>query len=103
MRRGLRSVVCVWTAWMVAFGGCRPPQPTSVKTRVVPTVSQLPLASPSGRQTVAIVDEPRGALTLAIGSTGASATNAQVTSLTQAETDALLARLEPLPVLDNSA
>jgi uncharacterized protein YfaS (alpha-2-macroglobulin family) len=62
-----------------------------------------PAAAPGGRPTVTIVDASLGALTANVGATGNISTNAPVTSLSQAETDALLARLEPLPAVDNSA
>lgn len=104
MRNGFRSVVCVWTAWAVAFGGCRTPQPVAVRPHPVSTVEAVaPPPAPGGRPTVAIVDEPRGALTTTVGATGNVSSTAPITPLSKADTEALLARLEPLPAIDNHA
>jgi hypothetical protein len=103
MRDRLRSVVCVWTAWAVAFGGCRTPQPVAVRPHVVSSAPSTPPPAPGGRPTVAIVDANLGVLKATVGATVNISTSSPVTSLSQAETDALLARLEPLPALDNSA
>jgi uncharacterized protein YfaS (alpha-2-macroglobulin family) len=85
--------------------GCRStPQPVVVKP-VAPQVrpAKPVVAAPSGRPEVAFDESGEAKLTTSLGVGGVGTTAATITPLSPADTTALLARLEPLPAVDNSA
>jgi len=102
----LHSLVCAWTTCAVLFGGCRTtPAPVTtrpVATRVQPAATPLAFA-PSGRPEVPFDEAVEdGKIATTLGASAAVATAGEVSELPAAETSALLARLEPLPALDNA-
>ena len=98
-RNPLYSLLC-----LCAILGC--PAPTPVTLRTVAPVVTSPVASPAppGRSPIDIdTSMPEGSLTVRIASPAIEhATASSITILPAAQTDALLARLEPLPVLDTT-
>ena len=98
------SLLCPWVATSVILGGCPAPAPMAPK----PVVARAPMAvttapSPAGRPTVTF--DPvatEGEVTIQLASATARSNDVAVTTLSSAETSTLLARLEPLPAIDNS-
>src|SRR5437016_4337914 len=100
MRRNwFHSLVCVWTAAAVATGGCRTPQQVAPQKPIVtPGAAKPPAPLAGGRPTVAFAtDDSNGTLTATLAAAQLVSTGATVTDLSTAETEALLARMEPLP------
>lgn len=104
----LRCVLCVWMAAAVLVQGCHPP---SARRTVAPRGEPAVVAAPvqahagSGRAQVPIDGNAGedGALTATVAAAPVVSTDAVVTDLDAATTAALLARLEPLPHLNNAA
>ncbi len=96
-----RSLLCIWLAGTIAAGGCRTPQ-VSLTTTTTPAKVNTPAAiaavtTPTGRPQIDIADEAEGKLTMRTAETKVPSGNAQIANLTDAETRALHARMEPLP------
>lgn len=100
MRPWCRSVVCVWVASSIAVGGCRAPAvrtPVAKPDKVIAAGQPL---TPGGRGTVAIDStSTTGALTVTTPDPRTQATAVTASLLSAQETQALIARLEPLPDL----
>ncbi|CAN5724212.1 hypothetical protein BH11MYX3_BH11MYX3_16660 [soil metagenome] len=105
MRRNRgRALVCLWTALTLLLPGCHTP-PRAAATRPAPPPA--PIATPpisavpsTGRPEIQIdATASAGSLTQATPDQRASASTAQVSTLSPTETAALIARLEPLPDL----
>ncbi|HSD86798.1 MAG TPA: alpha-2-macroglobulin family protein [Kofleriaceae bacterium] len=92
----------------VVLGGCQGPQRITVRPApVVPSVTPAPAVPPGpsgGRATVPIDPDSsgNGVLVAKLADAAVVSTEATVTDLSAAETQALLARLEPLPAIDNA-
>ena len=98
MRRPVASVISLWAAVTTVLGGC--PASRQQATPLVPArgAGALPLVTPAGRPEVAITGTAGGELGVEPLTAGATATaGVEVSDLSQSETAALLARLEPLP------
>src|SRR5262245_63922859 len=94
----LHSLVCVWTAGAVAAGGCRT-QPGVNRPGAAGTALQV--STPAGaaqRAHAPIVgDHEDGVLTAQLGDAPVAQSKAVIAALSPGETQALLARMEPLP------
>ena len=102
-RTRLRSLICVWAAATTATGGCRTPPPP-VRPAPPPFVATAPvLQAPatSGARGAVPLDPSRkdGALTSRTPDAQIASPDITISTLSAAETQALLARLEPLPDL----
>jgi alpha-2-macroglobulin len=104
MRRNVRAVidrlVCVWAAAAIATGGCRGAQVTTPRSvSSDPATPALP-SPPGGRPQIAIAANSRlGALAVTTADTHVATAPAQIAMLSERETAALHARMEPLPDL----
>ncbi len=100
MRRNcFHSLVCVWTAAAVATGGCRTPRSVAPHTPAATPASATggPLATGrpyDGHDAYHSVD---GKLTATLATAQLVSNDATITDLSAAQTEALLARMEPLP------
>src|SRR5262245_54699718 len=108
MRRNwLHSLVCVWAVGVVAGGGCKTgqlaPQVAAPKAPATPIAQ--PVSIGSGRAIVSIDPDPpvEGAITAKVGGPRSVSPDVQITTMSTAETAALLARLEPLPASGGKA
>jgi uncharacterized protein YfaS (alpha-2-macroglobulin family) len=103
MRGPIRSILCMWLAGTIAAGGCRtpaavmtaPPRPTIVN----PPVAIAAVSTPEGRPQITIEPEVGGKLTTSTADKRVESASAEIANLTDAETKALHARMEPLPDL----
>ncbi|HEX4452966.1 MAG TPA: alpha-2-macroglobulin family protein [Kofleriaceae bacterium] len=68
------------------------------KPRALPAVAKVPAARPE----LAFGSDVDGKLTIDVTTASATAPSAAATPLTKGDTEALLARLEPLPAIDNA-
>jgi hypothetical protein len=99
-------VVCAWAAVAIAAGGCRTPGPTTI-AKPTPLDPNAPAAvaagASTGRPQIPIdTAATASAVTFRTGNARVTAAKAEITTLAERETAALHARMEPLPVLDNS-
>src|SRR4051812_30767202 len=98
----LHSIVCAWAAATMITGGCR--TPAAVVQRPAPTPAKAALAAPTAPMVRPLVPlqlaEEDGKLVTTLGEAGAAPVNGEVSTLSPAETQSLLAQLEPLPALD---
>jgi hypothetical protein len=97
----------MWTAQAVLAAGCHPPlTPRSAKPLVTAAPPAQPgAARPDGRAQV-VIDSTAGEdgkLTATVAAAPAVSTDAVVTPLAEVDTQALLARMEPLPAVMNAA
>ncbi len=108
-RKWFRSLLCVWTAGAVLASGCHPRQrPDTPRVTSISPGTVTPAAAPTGsggRAQVAIDADAGddGRLTATLGAASVVSTEAVITALDPATTQALLARLEPLPTVQNAA
>lgn len=102
-RTPVRSFLCAWLAASIATSGCRTPQtpPPSSAPKVTPGTPPIapPTTGANGRPQVQIEDVAAGRLTTTTSNVRADSTKAEISNLTDAETQALHARMEPLPDL----
>jgi len=100
MRRSrFRSLLCVYLAGTIAAGGCRTPQPADPATpKVIKSAAAVAAATTlTGRPQIQIEDAAAGKLTMRTANPLVGIANVEITALTDADTAALHARMEPLP------
>src|SRR5262245_35279122 len=92
------SVVCVWAASTIIANGCHPQGvPRSVPTHP-PVIAVASGGAHVGRPWVDLApNATAGSIAIDVGDARPLQTSATATPLSTRETDALLARLEPLP------
>ncbi len=89
--------------WLVAMWACTPQTPRDERPVVTKPVAVPAAAKASAtRPELAFGSDVDGKLTIDVTTASASAPAAVATPLTKSETDALLARLESLPAIDNA-
>lgn len=102
-----RSLLCVWTACAVLVSGCHPPKQRVAGPNVAPITPAASGATSAatGRAHVAIDSSAGddGKVTATLAAAATVSTDAEVTTLDRATTNALLARLEPLPTFGTAA
>ena len=104
-RTGARSVLCLWLATSIVMSGCGGPSPRPAPRPVtpdVPVVAPPVIAAPAGRPEVTLVDSSDGKMTLSFASSQPVTNTSTIATLSEARTNELLARMEPLPKLDNT-
>src|SRR5687768_3147572 len=100
-----RSLLCTVTAAAVLTSACRTPQPQKVAKPVVSWSSPASIAATKTTRAHVAIDASAGEdgkLTATLASAAIVSTDAVVTTLGAQETQALLARMEPLPSIDNT-
>ncbi len=100
----MRRAVCVWAAVTLGLGGCHPPTPVTIAPPAKPAPNTPPEIASGGRPQVRI-DEAAPAIAIRAEAPKAAGTDAPLATsqLAEAETAALLARLEPLPAVASGA
>ncbi len=106
MRRRSGSAVYVWAAWSLALCSCQASGPATPSTpsagAAASVASGAPTAAP--RATIDIDDgTPEGRLVVELPDPRIAAAPVAIDALGSAATAALIARMEPPPVLDNAA
>ena len=98
-RSPFRSLLCVWLAASIGAGGCRAPVGTvPVASPMVNAPAAIAAAStPTGRPQIPIENEAAGRVTMRTAEPKIASGKVEVANLTDAETAALHARMEPLP------
>ena len=99
----VRAWICLWAACASVTAGCPGAQTKAPSVPHVTTAAATPPALATARAQTTLSSVEAGDMTLELRTAVADATAGVTTSdLSEADTAALLARLEPLPVLDQS-
>ncbi|HEY6036388.1 MAG TPA: hypothetical protein VIV58_19055, partial [Kofleriaceae bacterium] len=97
----VRAWICLWAACASVTAGCPGAQTKAPSVPHVTTAAATPPVAATGRAQTTLSAVAAGDMTLELRTAVADATAGVATSdLSEAETAALLARLEPLPALD---